>query len=176
MTRTVAVAGLLFVFATTAAAGPADLHEVAALLAAGKPTSLQLVFDEDASTHDLCMNTLVAESELATTPLGRRELVISSAPYTREGTEHRFRVRVSARGLESVELQERRAEAWVQTLSTAFSFEPDPTGRDVEDAGDGALAFSAWGTCNRGRGSNVRGRALFVVRTYHVQDAGELGY
>lgn len=174
MTRV--VLALCLLATTAAAAGPADLKEVEALLAPGRPTSLQLVFDEDASTHDLCMNTLVAERETTTTPLGRRELVLCTASYTREGIEHRFRVRLSARGLEAVELQERRADAWVQTLSTAFSFEPDPTGRAVEDAGEGALAFSAWGTCNRGRGSNVRGRALFVVRTYHVQDAGELGY
>lgn len=172
-TLVLAVPALL---ASTAAARPADLQEVAALLAPGRPTSLQLVFDEDASTHDLCMNTLVAESQVASTPPGRTELVLCSASYLREGVEHRFRVRVSARGLEAVELQERRADAWLPALSTAFSFEPDPSGRAVEDDGEGALAFSAWGTCNRGRGSSVRGRALFVVRTYHVQDAGELGY
>ena len=177
MTRVVATT-LVFVHVLTATvtARSSDLQEVAALVAPGRPTSLQLVFDEDASTHDLCMNTLVAESQVATTPLGREELVFCSASCTREATERRLRVRVSARGLEAVELQERRADAWSPAMSTAFSFEPDPSGRAEEGAGEGALAFSAWGTCNRGRGSSVRGGALFVVRTYHVQDAGELGY
>jgi hypothetical protein len=176
MTRVV-LAAALCLLTLPAAARPDDLQQVAALLAPGRPMSLQLVFDEDASAHDLCMNTVVAESAVVRTPpLGREDLVVCTASYTREGTEHRFRARLSARGLEAVDLQERRADAWVSVLSTTFSFEPEPDGRGVEDGGQDELAFSAWGTCNRGRGSSARGRALLVVRTYHVQDAGGLGY
>jgi hypothetical protein len=154
------------------------------LFGEGKPLNLQLAFDQDSMTHDLDINTASAAAGVVTVN-GRTTVSFSTAVFARDGVEHCFRVRVTDGALEAVELLVRaaapdgdpaRAE-WRPVAPEVFLFAPrDPPQRAAEVDDEGRVILSLWGTCNLAPGAARRGRALVVVRSGHVEGAGEARY
>jgi hypothetical protein len=152
--------------------------------AAGEPLNLQLAFDVDATTHDLHINTTSAGAAVGAGD-ERAAVSFTTASFEREGVAHCFRVRVKDGALASLELLvlvpgpegDRAKDEWRPVPPEVFLFVPaDPPQTTSEVDEEGRVLLSAWGTCPLERGSKERGRALLVVRSGHVEGAGEARY
>ncbi len=161
-----------------------DAERLEALFAPGRALSLQLVFDRDAADEDWCMNSSVGEVTSEAAPDGRRALVVTTAAWVVNDTEHCFRCRVVDGRLASIELLVAGAAPgeWRRAPAIVFAFEPVPglepargaRPAETDEAGEVALALR--GSVNRGRGREQRGPAVVVLRSSRLPGAPDLSY
>lgn len=167
---------LLSVTTPSVAEGRSVMDRLAALFVQGRPIGFQVVFQTLETTHDLDVNTTVAEVKEVDDAARGRHLAVFTASYSREGIDHRFAFLIRDGELVHVELQRRVSERWERAPAEDFSFQTNEDPPPPDFLGDGDAVLVASGYCTPSRGATTRRSAVIALRSFHTADGKPPSY